>query len=182
MILGTSYCPPLCPADDKIVPNTTSPAIPLYDSVSPNCSGQPKHPKNPLNNTQDNPPDSANNPLNNPDIPHHAGHRSCNEDIVMQPYNPLSLNSQYVQRASKILKSKSKVSRQNNVISDISNISEVKKDKDTTNSPDGPDNPFLLYIAFAHTHSPLAYDSKFENSSNPDRPGFNKVFGNLEGY
>ena len=42
----------------------------------------------------------------------------------------------------------------------------------------GPDagKPFLLYVAFAHTHTPLAYEAKYENAST--RPGYHQVFAN----
>ena len=36
--------------------------------------------------------------------------------------------------------------------------------------------PFFLYVAFAHTHTPLAYSKEFEDAS--PRPGWYKVFGN----
>jgi arylsulfatase A-like enzyme len=42
--------------------------------------------------------------------------------------------------------------------------------------PQGSSTPFFLYVAFAHTHTPLAYRKEFEHAS--PRPGFYKVFGN----
>ena len=36
--------------------------------------------------------------------------------------------------------------------------------------------PFFLYVAFAHTHTPLAYSKAFEDAS--PRSGWYKVFGN----
>jgi len=39
-----------------------------------------------------------------------------------------------------------------------------------------PKKPFLLYVGFAHTHTPLAYDNTFANIS--DRPGAAAIFGN----
>ena len=61
----------------------------------------------------------------------------------------MTLNSQYTERARKILTEHARSLR---------------------------DVPFFLYVAFAHTHTPLAYDPKFENASN--RPGRTKIFGN----
>ena len=72
----------------------------------------------------------------------------------------LSLNHQYAQRAEQI----------------ISTYKSENKTNQTRDSVQGDVAPFLLYMAFAHTHTPLAYDLSFENAST--RPGFRKVFGN----
>lgn len=42
----------------------------------------------------------------------------------------------------------------------------------TADKGDGA-NPLFLYVAFAHTHTPLAYDVRW---SNPTRPGWYKVW------
>lgn len=47
----------------------------------------------------------------------------------------------------------------------IKNMSRAKDDKNK--------NPLFLYVAFAHTHTPLAYETAFENASS--RPGNLKV-------
>lgn len=73
----------------------------------------------------------------------------------------MSLNHQYAARAESILKKYSK----------NSTAAQSKPAMGSTNP-----NPFLLYIAFAHTHTPLAYDPRFENASS--RPGFRRIFGN----
>jgi len=149
---------PACPAFCLPDTGTASPldagqqepeiAIPLYDSTGFNCSG----------------------------------HASCNDDIAMQPFNPvrvnrataflrpsafsdrcvcpdtlqLTLNDQYADRAVNIIERYSKDSHR------LTNTSQT--------------NPFLLYVAFAHTHTPLAYSERFSNASH--RPGFQRVFGN----
>ena len=76
----------------------------------------------------------------------------------MQPFNPMSLNSQYAARAQKIFAQYG------------SNARSAMHQSDSL-------NPFLLYVAFAHTHTPLAYnETLFGNAS--DRPGRRKIFGN----
>ena len=102
-------------------------------------------------------PESSTNPAATVGIPLYdsAGqncthHTSCNEDIVTQPFNPMSLNTQYASRAKSIF---------------------------SQYSSSANPNPFLLYMAFAHTHTPLGYDeARFGNAS--PRPGWEKVFGN----
>lgn len=71
----------------------------------------------------------------------------CNSCISEQPVDESTVNSKYTQRIEKIIE-------QNAHSSD----------------------PFLIYVGFAHTHIPLAYDPKFSNAS--PREGWNKVFGN----
>jgi arylsulfatase G len=66
-----------------------------------------------------------------------SGH-SCNADIAEQPFDPLSLNGKYARRATQI----------------------VAQHCGTCKAP-----PFFLYMAFAHTHTPLAYAAAFENAS-----------------
>ena len=75
----------------------------------------------------------------------------------MTPFQQMNLNHQYAARAESILKKYSK------------NLTVQLRPAVST-------NPFFLYIAFAHTHTPLAYDPRFENASS--RPGFRRVFGN----
>ena len=74
--------------------------------------------------------------------------RACNADIVEQPFDPLSLNGKYAARATQI----------------------VAAHCGTCKAP-----PFFLYMAFAHTHTPLGYDAKFDNAS---ARTFGQVFGN----
>jgi arylsulfatase A-like enzyme len=85
--------------------------------------------------------------------PRCSGHVNCSQDIVQQPYNPFALNSRYAERAAEIF----------------------ARFKPGAGADAG--KPFLLYVAFAHTHTPAAYDAAFENAST--RPGYHQVFGNM---
>ena len=112
----------------------------------PNCSSYSSHPGCPSFE------DPVAIPLFNSSSPNCSGHPRCEQDIVQQPYDPFGLNHHYAQRAADIL----------------------ARFKPGSGADAG--NPFLLYVAFAHTHTPLAYQKKFENAST--RPGYHKVFGN----
>eukprot|EP00927_Polykrikos_kofoidii_P056161 TRINITY_DN50327_c0_g1_i1.p1 TRINITY_DN50327_c0_g1~~TRINITY_DN50327_c0_g1_i1.p1 ORF type:complete len:538 (-),score=48.67 TRINITY_DN50327_c0_g1_i1:208-1821(-) len=80
--------------------------------------------------------------------PNCSGKASCNDDIAEQPFRPTHLNEQYAERAVQIINEHGKSGK-----------------------------PFFLYFAFAHTHTPLAYNEKqFGNASS--RPGRLAVFGN----
>jgi len=69
-------------------------------------------------------------------------------DIVQQPFDPTTLNELYADQAVNIIHKHGQSGE-----------------------------PFFLYMAFAHTHTPLGYDGeKFENASR--RHGRQKVFGN----
>ena len=73
---------------------------------------------------------------------------------MQQPFDPFQLNHRYASRAKDI----------------FARYNPLRRNKWTV-------SPFFLYVAFAHTHTPLAYDEqKFGNASS--RPGFLKVFGN----
>jgi len=74
--------------------------------------------------------------------------RPCGEAIVQQPFDPMTLNARYTARATEL----------------ITNFSRTGA------------APFFLYMAYAHTHTPLAYSQRFSNAST--RPGFYRVFGN----
>jgi hypothetical protein len=76
---------------------------------------------------------------------------NCSQDISQQPFDPFALNHRYAVRAGEIF---------------------------ARFKAGGPDagKPFLLYVAFAHTHTPLAYQEKYDNAST--RPGYQQVFGN----
>eukprot|EP01047_Picozoa_sp_COSAG01_P014063 COSAG01_NODE_677_length_14312_cov_10.195314_4_plen_114_part_00 len=63
-----------------------------------------------------------------------ARHASCSQDITQQPFNPFALNHRYASRAAQIFGRFS-----------------------PTGSGADAGKPFLLYVAFAHTHTPLAY-------------------------
>ena len=101
-------------------------------------------------------PENASNPAPTVGIPLYdstasncSSHASCNDDIVSQPFNPMTLNAQYAARAKRIL----------------------------AQYAEDDASPFLLYMAFAHTHTPLGYDeARFGNASS--RPGWSQVFGN----
>ena len=71
----------------------------------------------------------------------------CSDDIIEQPYNPFELNHRYAGRAAQL-------------------FAQFK----------GDPKPFLLYVAFAHTHTPLAYQAQWQNISS--RPGYHSVMGN----
>lgn len=87
-----------------------------------------------------------------------SGHE-CAQDILEQPFNPFQLNHKYAQHAVNIIKKYSNT------------------DVAWQNSPETANKQFFLYVAFAHTHTPLAYDeSRFANASS--RPGWYKIFGN----
>ena len=74
-------------------------------------------------------------------------------DITQQPFNPFALNHRYAERAAEI-------------------FDRFKPGGDGADAG----KPFLLYVAFAHTHTPLAYQSQWDNASS--RPGYHKVWGN----
>lgn len=74
--------------------------------------------------------------------------KPCDQAIVQQPFDPMALNSRYTHRAKELI---AKFSRPG-------------------------EKPFFLYMAYAHTHTPLAYSERFSNASK--RPGFYRVFGN----
>jgi len=75
----------------------------------------------------------------------------CDSCIVEQPTDMIGLNTKYAQRAVSIIANHSSGGSREGV-------------------------RFFLYVAFAHTHTPLAYSSSFENAS--PRKGWYKVFGN----
>lgn len=79
-----------------------------------------------------------------------SGTADCNSEIVRAPFDPFLLNDHYVASAAKTF------ARYGH-----------GGDKDGT--------PFFLYVAFAHTHTPLAYSSKWANTSK--RPGRLSIFG-----
>lgn len=120
--VGQPACPALCPPDAGAETAAPGPnagvAIPLYDSMSVNCSG----------------------------------HVSCDTDIVQAPYNPLTLNGQYVDRARQIIGQHARGGALD-------------------------DTPLFLHVAFAHTHTPLGFAPAFTNSSS--RPGWYRVFGDV---
>jgi hypothetical protein len=75
---------------------------------------------------------------------------------VQQPFDPFQLNHRYASRAA-------------DIFAHYNPSAPINKGKTVA--------PFFLYVAFAHTHTPLAYnEQKFGNASS--RPGFLKVFGN----
>eukprot|EP00301_Raphidiophrys_heterophryoidea_P023586 c7418_g1_i1.p1 GENE.c7418_g1_i1~~c7418_g1_i1.p1 ORF type:complete len:599 (-),score=125.07 c7418_g1_i1:165-1961(-) len=86
-------------------------------------------------------------PLYNSTKPDCSGHASCNQDIIEQPVDETELNNRYATRAEQI-------------IADAA----------------GSKTSILLYIGFAHTHTPLTYDPRFANSST--RPGWKQIYGN----
>lgn len=80
--------------------------------------------------------------------PNCSGKASCNLDIAEQPFRPINLNQQYADRAVQIVKAHGQ-----------------------------SQEPFFLYMAFAHTHTPLGYnEEQFGNASS--RPGRLAIFGN----
>lgn len=98
-------------------------------------------------------------PLYDTRAPRCEGMEDCAETISMQPFDPSTLNAHYVSAASRIIDT---------------HAARVRAHQER-----GTDAPksLLLYVAFAHTHTPLAYDEKrFGNASS--RPGFKRVFGN----
>ena len=109
-------------------------------------------------------PENASNPAATVGIPLYdstgtncSSRASCNDDILTQPFNPMTLNAQYAARAKSILAQYAASNR--------------------SASNGGTPNPFLLYMAFAHTHTPLGYDeARFGNASS--RPGWSQVFRN----
>ena len=84
--------------------------------------------------------------------PRCSGHVNCSSDITQQPFNPFALNHRYAERAGELF----------------------ARFKPGSGVDAG--KPFLLYVAFAHTHTPLAYQSQWENAST--RPGYHQVLGN----
>eukprot|EP00041_Stephanoeca_diplocostata_P014217 m.256064 g.256064 ORF g.256064 m.256064 type:complete len:566 (+) comp19624_c1_seq6:78-1775(+) len=83
--------------------------------------------------------------------------KKCWQTIVEQPFNPFALNSRYAARASGLIAEHAHANRQH-----AATVADKK--------------PMFLYVAFAHTHTPLAYEPAFDNASS--RPGELKVFGN----
>ena len=83
--------------------------------------------------------------------PNCSGHADCGETITLAPFDPFQLSATYRARAAEVFAMFGK---------------------------DGPKSgtPFFLYVAFAHTHTPLAYPPAFNAASS--RPGRLKVFGN----
>lgn len=71
-----------------------------------------------------------------------GGNNDCDDTIVEQPVNEFTLNHRYAQRAE-------------DIIADAASCGD----------------PFFLYIGFAHTHTPMAYETKkWGNASK--RPGY----------
>lgn len=85
-----------------------------------------------------------------------SGHASCDADIIQQPFNPFELNGVYVAEARRI-------------------IAEAAAAARSAAATGAPAEPLFLHVAFAHTHTPLAYSERFANSST--RPGWARVFG-----
>lgn len=83
--------------------------------------------------------------------------KPCSQTIVEQPFNPFALNSRYAARASGLI------------------AEHAQSNREHIAGGTGK-QPMFLYVAFAHTHTPLAYEPAFENASS--RPGELKVFGN----
>lgn len=83
--------------------------------------------------------------------PNCTGHTDCGRDIALAPFDPFRLSAAYGERAAQLFATHG-----------------VGGTKENT--------PFFLYIAFAHTHTPLAYTPAFNNAST--RPGRLQVFGN----
>lgn len=79
-----------------------------------------------------------------------AFNEGCNGDIAEQPVNEFNLNRRYADSIVEFFHARGEVA-------------EAK--------------PFLLYVGFAHTHTPMAYDPAFENASS--RPGWTQAFGNV---
>ena len=63
-------------------------------------------------------------------------HRPCGEEIIYAPFNPNTLNTHYVARAE-----------------------EIFARYGSGGAKEG--TPFFLYVAFAHTHTPMGYDPKW---------------------
>lgn len=111
-------------------------------------------------------PENASNPAAIVGIPLYdstgtncSSRASCNDDILSQPFNPMTLNAQYAARAKSIL------------------AQYATSNRNASSSSGTPTRPFLLYMAFAHTHTPLGYnEARFGNTSS--RPGWAQVFGN----
>jgi hypothetical protein len=76
--------------------------------------------------------------------------QNCNAEIVQAPFDPFQLNDHYVDAASKTFARYGKGGEKEGV-------------------------PLFLYIAFAHTHTPLAFATKWANTSK--RPGRLSIFG-----
>jgi len=79
-----------------------------------------------------------------------SGTTNCNAEIVQAPFNPFLLNEHYVGSAAKAFGRYG-----------------------AGGAREG--HPFFLYVAFAHTHTPLAYAPRWANVST--RPGRLSVFG-----
>jgi arylsulfatase A-like enzyme len=71
--------------------------------------------------------------------------RPCDEEIIYAPFNPNTLNNHYVARAREIFTRYG-----------AGGVSE--------------DIPFFLYVAFAHTHTPMGYDLKWAGTSKREPP------------
>ena len=169
---GQPACPALCPPDaDFVSASLTSwrdssggfeanggVGIPMYDSVGLNCSGMP----------------------------------SCDATIARQPFDARALNGIYTQRALDLIHKNFSATTTTHVRTNIDSPTTYGTTTTTTTTygtttatslgeaaaePEaGTRKPVLLYMAFAHTHTPLAYSERFSNASN--RAGFSKVFGN----
>ena len=88
----------------------------------------------------------------------------CDATIVEQPVDEFSLNSRYAARAEQIIAAYGRGERWHG------------PHKTSSDRSDGR-TPFLLYVGWAHTHTPMAYDAtKWANASS--RPGWKKQFGN----
>jgi hypothetical protein len=78
----------------------------------------------------------------------------CDATIKVAPFDATALNARYVARARRLIESHA----------------EAVQTGQTSKA-------MFLYVAFAHTHTPLGYDeTKFGNAS--QRPGYKRVFGN----
>jgi arylsulfatase G len=93
-------------------------------------------------------------PLYDSASPNCSSSVSCDAEIVEQPFEPCSLNARYTARATHLL---------------------GRYRRDVPLDPAAPaPPPFFLYVAYAHTHTPLAYAPHFENASSRAA----RVYGN----
>ena len=67
-----------------------------------------------------------------------CGGAPCSDSIVEQPYDPFMLNTRYAARAREVI---------------------------SMNAPPAP--PLFLYVAFAHTHTPLTYEARWNRTAGP---------------
>jgi hypothetical protein len=104
----------------------------------------------PLSGRDNHNPDTA-IPLFGAMAPNCSGYADCGRTITLAPFDPFQLSNTYKARAAEIFAMFGK-----------------------NGSKSG--TPFFLYVAFAHTHTPLAYPPEFNEAS--PRPGRLKVFGN----